>query len=68
MTERTTLDLRPQDHHQQRKQFTEDGIPVSEGELASFFSFEEHRVKVWLRENCGQAPSATGLETRPIKR
>lgn len=62
MTERTTLDFRPQDHHQQRKTFVEEGIPC-EGELVSF---QEHRVKAWLRENCAQAPT-DGTEARRVK-
>jgi len=63
MTERTTLDFRPQDHHQQRKRFTEEGIAVPDGDL---LSFEEHRIKAWLRENCGQAPTDS-TEARRVK-
>jgi hypothetical protein len=63
MTERTTLDFRPHDHKQRRKTFTEEGIPVPEGDL---LSFEEHRIKAWLAENCGQAPASDGLEVKEI--
>jgi len=57
-----TIDLRQWDNHQHSSRINEDGsIELQDGELA------ELRAKLWLAENCGQAPSLEGIDMRRIK-